>query len=69
MVICDVSLVFYIVQQGMTVVNNYYQGGVVVSGNAQIREGAFNVGVIAANINEIQDGATISSSKIDAPKK
>ena len=60
-----------IVKQGVTVVNhNYYQGGVVVAGNAQIREGAFNnVGVIAGNINEVQDGAISSSSKIIASKK
>jgi len=56
------------VEQGVTVVNNYYQPGVVVAGNAQVREGAFNVGVIAGNINEIQDGAIISSSKISAPR-
>ena len=46
----------------VNIVSHYHQPGIVISGSTHVGEGAFNVGLIAGSINEIQDGGVISRS-------
>ena len=44
----------------MNGVSHLHQQGIVISGNAHIGDGPFNIGPIAGSINEIQDEGEIS---------